>query len=361
MSDSKRTNLSLPEVFARLFSSAPIVNLPEGPHGSEGRKTTSVRFPHDVHQWVHSQADHMGISVQAFVATTMKGVMHSTISPETTELDVMLMRFFMLFRMHDIGTADIPKFLLPGSLNRSDLRYPDRILDGLHDEQITHLESIFGVTSGWLNGQSDSIYTKRSFYRSMPSILEELTRHTLITGKPFKVIFLTEDGVELQELRQNRFNLDSRDSLYVHVVVALTKSINGVEVTTFQVWDSLRWDYEPTRLHAKALIYFCDKAQSSYISGRSFENDVLSSIVSGYEFVPKLTGFKHHWTLDELVWENERNPELDELASVERFFDKNGGRDYLNALNPLYEIENREEFLSGLGEPRVRKRIKEPG
>ena len=91
--------------------------------------------------------------------------------------------------------------------------------------------------------------------------------------------------------------------------------------------------------------------------GGSFKHEMLSSIVSGYGFVPKLTGLRDRWTLDELVWGDERNPELDELASVERFFDKNGGRDYLNALNPLYEIENREEFLSRLAEPRVRKRI----
>lgn len=357
MSGSKRTNLSLPEVFARLFSSAPIVNLPEGSHDSEGRKTTSVRFPHDVHQWIHSQADHMGISVQAFVATTMKGVMHSTMSPETTELDVMLMRFFMLFRMHDIGTADIPKFLLPGSLRRPDLRYPDKVLDSLDDEQIAHLSEIFGVTAEWLKGRSDAIYKKRDFYKFLPSILGELTCHQLKTGKDFRVIFLTEDGVELPELRQNRLNLNGRDSLYVHVIVALNKSVNGVEITTFQVWDSLRWDYEPTRLHAKSLIYFCDKARSCFISGRSFKHEMLSSIVSGYGFVPKLTGLRDRWTLDELVWGDERNPELDELASVERFFDKNGGRDYLNALNPLYEIENREEFLSRLAEPRVRKRI----
>lgn len=353
MSNSNQSKLSLPEVFARLFASKPPLDSPGEPLRSDERKTTSIRFPHDVHSWIHSQADHMGISVQAFVATTMKGVMHATESPETSELDLMLIRFFQLFREHGIGVADIPKFLLPETLSRSDLGYPDKILDELHDDQLSHLESVFGVTSEWLKGRSDQIYRKRSFYKSLADILAELVRHRINTGRYFKVIFLAESNIGLEELRKNRACLDSRDSLYVHVLVALDQVVDGVEFTTYQVWDSFRWDYAPTRLHAKALIYFCDKVFGSVVSGYNLKGDILDLVTSGKTFFSHLSGFRNRWTLDELVWGDKRNPELDELPSVESFFCENGGGDFLNALDPSCHIENREGFLSGFEWPRI--------
>ncbi|WP_432459256.1 hypothetical protein [Agarivorans sp. QJM3NY_25] len=343
----KKVKLSLFDILARLGGSAPIIVEPPPSDPNEKRVTQSVRFPPDVRHWITTQADHLGVSVQDFISLTMKGVMVTTNSPQTDDFDTMVMRFFQLFKAHGVATADIPHFLPEGSISRSGLRDNNKIIDLLDDPVVEHICSIFGVQESWLKGKSDYPYRSRRFYKNLTAILVEITRHKLKTGRKVDVLFLTESGVKLDELAQMAKESDGRDSdSYVHVILKLEKRVNGQDIITYQLWDSLPWDYWRSRQHAKALIYFCDKTQN-FTSAYSIEKDKLSDFVSGQKLLTNISSHGQHWLLDELVWDDDRNPERWELAEIKKYFSEQGGDPYMFAVRYTHKIKNRDEFISG--------------
>lgn len=340
--------MSLFDILARLGGSAPTnVELPPV-DPAEGRVTQSVRFPPDVRYWINTQAEHLGVSVQDFISLTMKGVMTTTNSPQTDEFDTMVMRFFLLFESHGIATADIPNFLPPNSITRSELRDTNKIIDLIDDPVIEHLQDIFGIEGDWLKGSSDYAYKSRRFYKHLPAVLSEITRHKLKTGNSVDVLFLTRSGVELAELAKiKNEDYETNGYEYVRVVLKLQKCVGGQNITTYQLWDSLPWDYWRSRHHAKALMYFCDKTQN-YTSAYSLDQEKLSDFTSGRALLPSIEKHGHHWLLDELVWDDDRNPERDELATIKNYFKEQRGEPYLYAIRHPHKIKNYDAFIAGI-------------
>ncbi|QFT57149.1 hypothetical protein [Microbulbifer sp. THAF38] len=345
----KKVKLSLFDILARLGSSAPTkVDLPPI-DPTEGRVTQSVRFPPKVRQWINAHAEHLGVSVQDFISLTMKGVMETTSSPQTDELDTMVMRFFLLFESHGIATADIPNFLPPNSITRSELRDTNKIIDLMDGPVFEHLQKLFGIERDWLKGSSDCAYRSRQFYKNLPAILSEITRYKLKTGNSVNVLFLTRSGVELAELAKiKNEDCETNDYEYIHIVLKFEKRVGSQTIATYQLWDSLPWGYWRSRYHAKALIYFCDKTQN-YTAAYSLSQEKLNDFICGRALFPGIERHGNRWLLDELAWDDDRNPERDELTAIKRYFKEQGGEPYLNAIRHPYppKIKNYDAFLAG--------------
>jgi hypothetical protein len=343
----KKIKLSLFDILARLGSSAP-TNIPPPPvNASEGRVTQSVRFPPDVRNWISTQAEHLGVSVQDFISLTMKGVMVTTDSPKTDELDTMVMRFFLLFEAHGIATADILDFLPEHSISRSELRNNDKIINLLDKKVIDHLIGIFGINGDWLKVKSDYMYESKRFYKYLPAVLSEITRHKLKTGKSVDVLFLTKSGIGLKELSEiKKGEYENTNYEHVYVVLKLKKVINGHNISTYQLWDNLPWDYWRSRHHAKALMYFCEKTQN-YISAYSLNSEELATLTSGRGELSNIEKHGNHFLIDELVWDDERNPEREELPTIKNYFKEQKGEPYLHAIRHPFNIKNYDKFING--------------
>lgn len=342
----KKIKLSLFDILARLAKEAPR-NIDVPSSENDKRVTQSVRLPTEVRAWVYAQAEHLGVSVQDFICLTLKGVMMSTDSPQTDELDTMLMRFFQLFECHNIATADITKFLPVDSISRSELRDSNKVIDLIDDRTTEHLQNIFHVKKNWLKGTSDYAYEERRFYKNLPEILSVIARHKLKMGNGVEVIFLTREGVYLNELSKIKAGENLGNGFeYVNVFLRLEKEIHGERITTYQSWDSLNWDHWRSRYYAKALIYFCDKTQTNTIA-YSLNDDKYDDFVTGRTLISNLSNHGKRWFLDELVWGDERNTEIEELDSIKSFFSKEGGDKYISAIRASYKIKNYEGFLSG--------------
>lgn len=344
-----KLKLSLFDIFARLAGSAP-KNVPAiDPDENPGRPTNTIRFPPDLRAWITAQADHMGISVQDFVSLTMQGIRIATESPETDEYDTMAMRFFSLFKSHDIPSADIPKFLPEGiNIKRSDLRDPNKIIDLLDDKVMNHLADFFNVKRNWLKGLNEYPHESHMFYKNLPAILGEIIRHKSFECEP-KVYFLTKAGIGLKELTSS-IDDDKGVNTHVYVVLEIKKRMGDNMISTYQLWDSLPWDYWRSRYFAKSLLLFCDKAQISRYAYQIQNEELLW----GREL---LTNIKkgNIWHLEELVWDDDRNPELYELPKIKEFFEEQKGNLFLDAYRYPYKIKNRERFMSGLEYPSLRE------
>jgi hypothetical protein len=350
----KKQKLSFFEIIASLARSAPI-HAPES-EPDDKRVTQSVRLPQDVRAWTNIQAEHLGISIQDFIALTMKGVMVATNSPNTHEYDTVLTRFFSLFQEHDISTIDIPRFLPPNTIKASSLRDTDQVIDMLQDDEvIKHLCNLFDVRKSWLKGEDNVIYENHRFYKSLPSILAEITRYKIKTGTRVEVFFVTKKDVSLERLAEFSKEDKHYDDTSVHIVLKFDRVINNQTISTYQIWDSLSWDYSPTRMHAKALLLFCDKTQN-YPTALALNDQDYNDFVTNRQLLPTLLKRGRNWMIEELVWENdERNTEQKELPDIKEFFKKEGGDPYLRAIRHSLEIINHEEFISGKQPPKFKK------
>jgi len=290
---------------------------------------------------------------QDFISLTMRGIMDATDRPHTEDLDTMVLRFFKLFEAHDIATADIPDFLPPDTLSRSELRYNDKILDCLTVPVIEHLVDLFHVDVNWLLGKSDYIYKTQRFYKSLPTILAEITRQKHRHYQGVEVLFLTVDGIRLEELAALKDDDDSTDRYTnIHVVLKVDKVVNRHKITTYQLWDSLPWNYWRSRHHAKALIYFCDKTRV-YPTAYNLDAGLLNELVSGKGMLPRIPNEGKLWHVEELAWNDERNTELDELKTIKEYFIEQRGKPYLIAARDSSKIQNYDAFMAGNESPQL--------
>lgn len=356
----KDAKFSLTDIFARLTQSAPTVKDLPTPEPDQGRVTQSIRFPPDLRQWVAAQADHFGISQQDFISLTIKGVKEASQSPHADALDIIASRFFRLFDEHNVATADIPDFLPPGTLSRSDLRDNDAIVNSLTKPVIEHLENTFYIDGDWLLNKSNYIYKRQRFYKFLPTILAELTR---LKHRPshhgVEVLFLTPTGMRLEKLAELKASENDKNKTYskdqytnVHVVVKVKKTVNGHDITAYQLWDALPWDYWRSRYHAKALLHFCDKTRV-YPTAFNLEKGLLQEVVAGKIMLPCIEKLGEHWYIEELSWDEERNTERDELETIREYFVEQRGKPYLTAIREPYKIKNYDEFIAGMASPQL--------
>lgn len=347
----KKQKFSFFEIVASLARTAPL-HAPES-EPDDKRVTQSVRLPHDVRAWTQAQAEHLGISIQDFIALTMKGVMVATNSPNTHEYDTLLTRFFSLFQEHGIATLDIPKLLPPNTIKASSLRDSAQVIDMLEDDKvITHLCGLFDIRKEWIKGEDNLIYEHHRFYKRLSSVLSTIARHKVKTGSRVEVYFITKKNVSLVQLAEYTKREEHNDDSSVHIVLKFDQKINGLTFSTYQVWDSLSWDYSPSRYHAKALLLFCDKTQN-YPTALSLNDQEYNDLVTNRQLLPTLLKRGNKWMIEELVWEDdERNTEPQELPEIKEFFKNEGGDLYLRAIRESHKISNYQDFISGKQPPK---------
>ncbi len=348
-----KNKLSLSELVAHLLRTAPKA-IPTEEHG-DSRVTTSIRLSPELRTWVKSQAEHLDISIQDFITLTLKGVMEASQHTDATELDTVVTRFFQLFKAHGIDVIDIPKYLPSKQLKTSDLKHNEKIIDYLTDEVLDELSCTFNIEKNWLKGADDLAHSNaNTFYKNFSAITSELTKLSILgTGvRDLELYLITPPEITLESLNICRKKEIRHPEHEVCVVIKHKKLINDNYVDTYQLWDTLPWGYELSRYYLKSLMYFCDQA-SIYISGQRVPRDIFNNASSGKALLSEVFDISQHWYLEELVWNDERNTELDELQAIIDFFKKENGNLFLDAIKRPYQIKNREAFLDGKEFPKL--------
>lgn len=342
----KRLSLSLHQIMAKLGSSAPKITYPDDLNESaSGRVTSSIRFSPELRYWINAQADHLGISFQDFVSLTMQGVQTCTESPDTDEIDTMVSRFFSLFENSKIPVADIPKILSSHPIKVSQLRNTEAIVDYLsNDKTLDDLVRIFGVNRQWLKGCDTHIYKANGYYKNLPAICSELSRHVVSSRDKPKVYLIAAPGTSLQSVIENRDNQHGKDTVYLIPLIRYQRQYGEHTIPAYQLWESLAWDYSQTRKHLKSLIYFCEQASISIMGCTVKSADKYTDITEGNVLIPQHS-IGSAWNIDKLAWGNEENPELYELAEIKRYLEEEGGEPYLKACVDSYKVSNLQAFI----------------
>ena len=121
---------------------------------------SSLRLDKNVHEFFTKSADIIGMSYNAVIANTLKGVMLSSLKTKaSSQLDIMIERFFHLFDIHAISYSTSPEMLKSFRIKLSDLDASrTSLLDILTEEMRLYTSNLFHINKGWLDGSSSTIY-----------------------------------------------------------------------------------------------------------------------------------------------------------------------------------------------------------
>jgi len=341
--------LSYPELLLHLIKTAPKT---KSTIKNNERVTTSIRLTPEIRAWVKEQSLHLGISIQDFILLILKGVWSSSNLP-SNDLDLIVLRFFQLFQAHNINTADILNFLPEGVMERSDLKEPDKIINMMNDSVANHICNHFNIQASWLKGCSEYPHMRKTFYKQLPSILKEFVKDKLINRFTVstELIILVPPDVSLEQM--NVCRKGEGNEINLAVILKRPKNINGITINTYELWDELPWSYWRSRHHIKALMYFCEKNRI-YIDGRQASKSTYNSFVSGKKLLAECIENTSRFYLEELVWDDDRNTELDELKIIIQYFDLQKGTPYLKMMSEPYSIINKEDVINDMDVPKLK-------
>ena len=253
------------------------------PNETEGAITTTIRLaPHARHFW-ESQAQGLGVSLQVAITMGLTGIMEATMHPGTTTATLIRDHFFHLFEAHGIALPTIPAILKPYGVTLSALADEVRLLDLITDPVIAALSRTCAVNADWLRGTSE-FPTKRAgfWYKHQDEFCEHLT-DLRKEGKVARVLFLKARGnLEDAYHSQDKEGIPAQD---VGIVIEVDHTTaDGVTYSTYEWWDSERWNYWRTRLHLKTIMLFCARARAQHeleYGGRVIKDDLLDGIGAG--------------------------------------------------------------------------------
>jgi len=353
-----KTNLSFTGLLLRLVGQAPKPVDALVPTEQQGKLTTSIRLAEGVRHFYEAQAEHLGISLQECLALTLTGVMRSSWEPQASELELQVDRFFSLFEEHGIAATDIPAILKDCSdIEKSDLLERRLLLNKLNKKIFTTLSSLFYIEIGWLRGERVLPYQREyRLYKNAFGIARYLTIAKR-ENRNVRVLFIVQRNTStqiLQRLYEAYRRGDDIQEVNVKVIVELEKVVNGVSLKTYDVFDELRWNYVKCRRDIKLIMMFCNKTgirfdgyelpEAAYSSLRN--NSILAASV--------LNGKRDLWYADQLMWNDERNLEQDELSSIGRYYSS----EKLDIYEDIYKdpdiVRNWDDFKSGKYDINVR-------
>ncbi len=251
------------------------------------------------------------------------------------ELHLMLERFQTLFEIHKIPLAKIPT-ILDGGLKRSDILQKERLIDKLNDEVVKSICKLFHIEENWLLGVSERIYKNRRWNKfELHCICSQILRY-ISKGYDTEVIFTGN-----QELNKNIFKkarLDSdKHNVWLGVVIRLTKNINGVTFTTYEVWNDLPWEVTSARMSIKALILFCVRhqiEQCSYDLGNDEFTELFNKKKLAFNFFDKVRS--PTWYPDDFLSKSsDDNPDVDEVKFIKEEYLERGLDELTKQFNNL--------------------------
>jgi len=333
----------------------PVVHSPSSGDDESRRIATTVRLEPQVKAFIEHYSNNMGMSVQDFIGMTLRSVMLATTTPKLTELELMLSRFFDVFAAHDVKTADIPLLLPPGTLTRADLENRERVINALNNDVLKHLSTLFKVNVSWLSGVSDKCYSSNEtqrWYKATQGFSRRLLGHRLIKNvSKISVVFITNEEINLDWLREAMTKEDDIRAVDVTPIVIIESRVNGVELTSYELWAGERWNYINCRRDLKAMMLFCQRARIT-MDGISIPKERYKQFISEEVLIPViLQRPRRVWPIDDVVWNSDQNLELDELPAVERRFKEEKLDVLAEAFNRYYSLSNAENVAKGIELP----------
>ncbi len=343
-----KTNLSLSSLLLNLVSRAPRQSVIADEMEESKKVGTTIRFEPATRKFIEAQAEHLGISVQEFVAMTFKAIMLATEEPQATELELMADRFVEAFTKHGIPIADIPAMLPVDAINRADLLSRKDLLNKLDDALIQHVADLFTLSPDWLKG-IDSKPHKTPFSRWYKNVSGFARNLALLNHKcrRIRVLLVAEKELTLDDLTEAKEKGDEVDAVDIGVVIEKDYLVNGIEFKSYEVWESERWNYWRCRHCLKSIMMFCEKSRIDY-DGILLEPDTMKQLFYGDAMaVEEIKLHREIWYPDQLLWDDDRNPELDELNSIKSFYKESKAEKYEIVVRQPYLVKSWEDFEKG--------------
>jgi hypothetical protein len=343
-----KTNLSLSSLLLNLISRAPKAPVANQEPEESKKVGTTIRFEPATRRFIEAQADHLGISVQEFVAMTFKAIMSATEEPQATELELMADRFVDSFTRHGIAIADIPAMLPEGAINRADLLSRKELLNKLDDRAIKQVSELFTLNPDWLKGVYSNPHDT-PFSRWYKNVSGFARRLAILNHKcrRIRVLFTADKDLTLEALLEAKEKGDDVAAVDIGVVIEKENLVNGVEYKSYEVWESERWNYWRCRYCLKAIMMFCEKAGVDY-DGLLLEPDAKRSLFYGDAMAAdEIKQYREIWYPDQLLWGDDRNLERDELPSIKRFYEESKAGKYEIIVKQPYVIKDWDEFERG--------------
>lgn len=167
-----------------------------------------------------------------------------------TPLSDLCARFLALFADHDIGQAQIPRFL--PQLTLADLGSQDRLLAALTPQTLDQTAQLFGINVAWLEGVEDRIYPYLATYKEPQRLLSHLSSIQRSNawqnhpGSPLRILATTS-------------KLDYQDGSIQELTPVLVEPIAELGEETiyrYHVYqDGFDWSHAPARIELKAIAH----------------------------------------------------------------------------------------------------------
>lgn len=289
--------------------------------------STTIRLEPQVRKFIEYYSKTLGVSLQDFVAMTMKAVMVSTFKPDKSKEELRKERFFDIFKKHNISACDIPSCLGGNKIRKSDLLNSWNIDDLIDQDVIRTISDLFNVNPLWLEGfQDQSVIEPQNLCLDLtaarqPSPLFKRMYDLLEQGKKVSLLVLVEDG---------SFGTDSHDQYRgKHVIpfFQIQHQDKHPSFVSYQNFKMINLNNKEERLQFKSLVKLLDKMEilieAKSISG-NFSEMSSSLFVEHHRKISDLDfNFKHY-----IAEDKEANIDAQDFKEVQLIYEERNYRNY---------------------------------
>ncbi|WP_018624890.1 hypothetical protein [Kangiella aquimarina] len=209
---------------------------------------------------------------------------------ESNTQPIIIKRFLALFENHGVHQNQIPRFF-EGGIELPDLHSNERLLEKLTEDVLEKACTMFGVKREWLDGDSETIYEVKGFYKNIPEFEKQIKS---IKQRPTDV-----ERVYVLSPENPCWN----DSVLL-VFESLIKSIGTKYIYRY---DFVRFDsacYWKTRAYLTACVGLCYKNEIPPC-GYYLPSKEVNSLADGSQFIPYTNqGYLpkgHRWYVEDMV------------------------------------------------------------
>lgn len=290
---------------------------------------TTIRLDPIIRQFLDDTSQSLGISIQELSTMIFKGVMICSQLQNDRQLDKIPQRFLDVFENHKIPVFDIPKFFPNKELKLTTLMSPESILDFIDYSVLEIMEKYFLVNQDWLKGLDPfRITSSRKIYPYFDDLIDFIksyrSRENSFTISKFSLLIChrSENQFSYSLFEKAKSFGDTFESQDICVVLKIDHLLDGISFTTYQPFETLRWNYIKCRHTIKSLIKLARKWRIKVIVGTIPKNQ-FTMLTLGKE-LPAATinnYFKFSsFCFDTLIENNESNPEADEHDQFMNFY-----------------------------------------
>lgn len=209
---------------------------------------------------------------------------------ESNTQPVIIKRFLALFENHGVHQNQIPRFF-DGGIELPDLHSNERLLEKLTEDVLEKACDMFGVKREWLDGDSDTIYEVKGFYKNVPEFEQHIKS---IKQRPTDV-----ERVYVLSPENPCWN----DSVLL-IFESLIKAIGDKYIYRY---DFVNFDsacYWKTRAYLTACVGLCYKNEIPPF-GYYLPSKVVNNLTEGGQFIPYTNqGYLpkgHRWYVEDMV------------------------------------------------------------